>query len=161
VFSIDCSRLLRFYLTLSLLLFFEIRTVYQKQQSTMKSSSILSFLAFILLSFFVAPSYSQTMGKGKGKGKGGNRPPPSPPPPSPPTVDPCEASCQRIVKKPHLDPCDFNGCIGRFECQNLALNGVSVEFKNQQECKFFCAEFTNVGCPSNNAFASCLQARCK
>jgi hypothetical protein len=134
--------------------FFDIRTVYQKQQqSTMKTSSIFTFLAFIFLSFFVAPSLA---GKGKGmnSSKGGGTQHPTPP-----TPQTCPETCQVIAAKPALFPCEFNGCIGRFECQNLPL--AASGFKNQQDCIGYCALFVNDGCPSNKAFERCLDARCK
>jgi hypothetical protein len=149
--------------------FFDIRTVYQKQQFTMKTSSVLTFLACILLSFLIAPSYSYHGGKGKGKGKGkGYYPPPAPPYQPPPVPAPhpapaprfqtCQETCAPFAGT-FLHSCNLNGCIGYFDCANLPL---SAGFQNQQQCISYCISFVNLQCPQVNGSSSdrCEAARC-
>jgi hypothetical protein len=144
---------------------------YQKRQSTMKTSSIITILAFAFLSFFVAPSHSKGKGmSGKGmSGKGMNSEKKSKKKKKTTTTtatasrpQTCAETCQRIARKPPLIPCTLDSCIGYFDCANLPF---SSGFKNQQQCISYCASFVLFSCPqvigsTNNPTTRCLEARC-
>jgi hypothetical protein len=142
----------------------------------MKTSSVITFLAFSVLSFFVFTSDAKglkqerrTNWRKKMMSSKRPKPQPSPPAPSPsppvPAPTACEQSCERIVQKPFIQ-CNFLECAGNFECQNLNLiiqgqNG----FKSQVQCNSFCVNYVNFSCPqgfttTSSPTSRCLAARC-
>jgi hypothetical protein len=141
----------------------------------MKTSSVITFLAFFVLSFFVVASDAKgikqrrTNSSGKmmsSKRPNKPRPPPAPTPsPPPPALTACEQSCARIVQKPFIQ-CNFLEAASNFECQNLNLiiqgqNG----FKSQTQCISFSVNYVNFSCPQGFTTTStptsrCLAARC-
>jgi hypothetical protein len=148
-----------------------------KHNSTMKTSSIITFLA-LSFSFFVVISDAKglkhrTLGMMMSPKRSKSSPPPSPPPPARVGAT-CPETCESIVEKEDIG-CNYLECIGHFECQDLNLSFFQGQagFKSEAQCNRYCTIHVIESCPQGIVIPSsptsrttstptsrCIAARC-